>query len=83
MKKAFLRIKERLPSHQGNAPFVCNQYYSLPLSIRRGGGGEATSFLVGETGWGLSIRRGVGGEATSSLLGRGGGGFNISLLYHS
>ena len=33
LKRAFLRIKERLPSHQRNAPFVCKQYYSLPLSI--------------------------------------------------
>ena len=38
MTRAFLRIKERLPSHQGNVPFVCNQYYSLPSPFGEGAG---------------------------------------------
>ena len=52
LKEAFLHIKERLSSHQQDAPFtstecpLCLQTILFtPLSIRRGVGGEA---VVGE-----------------------------------
>ena len=38
LKRAFLRIKERLPLHQRNAPFVCKQYYPLPSPFGEGAG---------------------------------------------
>ena len=33
LKGAFLRIKERLSSHQRNAPFICKQQSLLPSPL--------------------------------------------------
>ena len=49
MKRAFRRIEERLPSHQGNALFVCKQCYLLPSPVGEGLGVRLLLSLGG--GW--------------------------------
>ena len=48
MKRAFRRIEERLPSHQGNAPFELKKLFpnSLPLGTPPLWGGYFPSLLA-------------------------------------